>query len=318
MKIFITGESGTITKQIIKQAKHCGWEIMNEKIDSSLKRHNSFKIRDNEVDFCDKELLLSLVHIWEQTDIIIHSGAFVGTDYCAVKPEDTIRTNVQGTQNIVDIANMFNIKLIYFSTTAIFDVTKYGREELITESTDKNPKTLYGITKYTGEMIVERTCKTDKTILRPVFGFGDFPDDLHSAMTKLIYNYVNDCDLNILLNRKIEKTYTRVENIAAMTLNTIAYHRWNNDYNIGDKWDNSYDWFEYMEMIEKKFNNKGLTLKNTAQWIEDEDYLQWHQISTVKAERDGIWECPVSLSDGLDLTIKSVLNSNIKPYWITK
>lgn len=316
MNIFITGESGTIPLQIIKQAKESGFAIMNELVDNSFKKHNSFKIRPNEIDFCDRELMFSLSNIWEKTDVIIHSGAAVGTDYCASDALATIQTNVYGTKNIVDICNMYKIPLIYFSTTAIFDPNDYGREKLITESTRKNPQTLYGITKYAGEMIVEKECKSLFTIVRPVFGFGNFPDDLHSAITKLMYHYYNGCNLNILLNKNIQKTYTRVENIACMTLNIIKNKKWNNDYNIGDKYQNSYNWYQYMTMIEHKFEKYGFDVVESVNWEEEKDYLHWHQISTIKAERDGIWECPISLSDGLDMTIKSVIESNIKPYWI--
>lgn len=316
MNIFITGESGTIPQQLIYQAKKSGHIIVNELIDDSLKIHQSFKIRKPELDFTNRKLLFSLSKFWEQTDVIIHSGAFVGTDYCDANPEETILTNVQGTKNIVDICNMYGIKMIYYSTTAIFDTQDYSREKLITEQTKKNPQTLYGITKYAGEMIVEKECKQDFSIVRPVFGFGDFPDDLHSALTKLIYNYYNGCKLNILLDKSIQKTYTRVENIACMTLNLIKKNKWNEDYNIGDKYENSHNWFEYMIMIENKFEKLGFDVTESASWFAEKDYLHWHQISTIKAERDDVWECPISLSDGLDMTIKSVISSNIKPYWI--
>jgi hypothetical protein len=168
-------------------------------------------------------------------------------------------------------------------------------------------------------MIVERECKSDRTIIRPVFGFSDFPDDLHSALTKMIYHFHNPCDLEILLNREIQKTYTRVENIAAMTLNVVEKGKWNDDFNIGVRYTESKTWPEYEEIIRNIFKIKGIdNLNNTIKWLPEEDYLHWHQIETVKIERQGIYEIPVPLEDGIERTIQSVLYSQVKPYWSVK
>lgn len=340
IKIFITGESGTIPMAMQNEnlLNKYNFEIINSQLNDKYglkqyKSHQSFKVRQPELDFTDRELLFSqeMKKIWELTDIIIHSGAFVGTDFCNAFPNEAIKVNVEGTKNIVDICNSFNIKLIYFSTTAIYDVKKYNQYKLITEDTDKNPQTLYGITKYAGEQIVEKLCKTDKLIIRPVFGFGNFPEDLHSALTKLIYikyqNLLNnDLKLKILLNKNIEKTYTRVENLANIVFEIIKLNYWNDEFNIGDVVENSANWYKLYDIIItnllNNFKNIQLTnldKENNIIFKKDEDYLHWHNISTIKLQRKGIlknidW---ISLHNGINLTIDSVIkNSNFKPYWI--
>ena len=56
--------------------------IIKESI-KKYKKHRSFSVREPEIDFLDRDLLFNkLDFIWKKTDIIIHSGAFVGTDFC--------------------------------------------------------------------------------------------------------------------------------------------------------------------------------------------------------------------------------------------
>ena len=282
-KIFITGESGVIPKAIQALAKDFDCEIVNEWENdkhnlNAIKTHQSFKIRKPEVDFTDIDVLETAIQM-TQPDIIIHSGAFVGTDYCINSKEDAIKANVFGTQNVVDICNKYKIKLCYLSTTAIFDVTDYSRDKYIIEETKINPSTLYGIAKYAGEQIVDKLCETDSLIVRPVFGFGDYPDDLHSALTKLIYSVYAKSHLDILLNQAIKKNYYRVENLANIILQLIFKECWNEKVNIGESWEERRDWFNIigtLKMIDEslKFNN--------INFIKEKDYLHYHNINNNK------------------------------------
>lgn len=340
--VFITGESGTIPKAMQEKSILKKYDINvlnNSEVDAlqinHLKRHQSFQVRKPEIDFTDRELLFSkdMTRVWEQTDVIIHSGAFVGTDFCDANPNEAIRVNVEGTKNIVDICNSFNIKLIYFSTTAIFDTNAYDKHNLITEQTKIRPQTLYGITKYTGEQIVERLCKTPKTIVRPVFGFGDYPDDLHSALTKYIYmtykglvDAGHDKTLDILLNPNITKSYTRVENIAHMVYKIITLDEWDNIFNIGEPGNKAVNWNKLSLLTCDAFGKLNIKVGHFDKSITFrpiEDYLHFHNISTQKIETYGILDSHflskhhISLEDGIAKTVKSVINNfHQTPYWI--
>ena len=126
--IFITGESGTIPLALQRLvSKNRKFDICNSQLEDPyrldiFKEHQSFSVRKPEIDFLDRDLIFStLSEFWEEIDIIIHSGAYVGTDYCLEKPQNAIQANVEGTNNIVELCNEYNIKLVYFSTTAIYD-----------------------------------------------------------------------------------------------------------------------------------------------------------------------------------------------------
>ena len=343
-RIFITGESGTIPTAIQWQARYYdqNFEVMNCQLDDKhnlkpLKTHQSFSIREPEINFLDRDLLFKEITptFWKEVDVIIHSGAFVGTDFCQLDPQGTIQTNIEGTKNVVDLCNKYDIDLVYFSTTAIFDPKDYSMNRVMTEQTKIDPQTLYGITKYTGEQIVQKLCKTKKMIIRPVFGFGDYPDDLHSALTKIIYAlyynyYVEPTKIDILLDKQITKSYIRVENIAKIVLGLIKYDTWFETFNVGESYHNSLNWFELFKKIkfqyskfidDEKFLNSISDENKSIKFFPNEDYLHYHnmcdvKLRTTKLSTDMIDDY-IDIDEGIFKTCKSVINNiNKKPYWI--
>jgi dTDP-glucose 4,6-dehydratase len=328
--IFISGESGVIPLAIQKLIEsHRDYYIVNDQKNDvfnlkQFKQHQSFLIREKELDFTDKDLLNSeqLKLMWENTSIIIHSGAFVGTDYCLSKPQDSIKVNVEGTYNLVEIAKKYDIKFVYFSTTAIFDPNDYSFNKQITENTKVNPKTLYGITKFAGEQIVDRLFENKKSmIIRPVFGFSNYPDDLHSALTKFIYvTYQNEflgnnLQLDILLDPLIGKNYTRVENIAQSVIQLIENEAWGEKINVGDHWSERKDWFTMSKII---FPEIKTSINRYVHFFSDKDYLHFHNIENAKMnELAGKIRNYISFEQGVKEVVNSVkVNQSIKPYWI--
>jgi len=336
MKILITGESGVIPQQISKLAPLFNCSIINTQLEETpvdfLKNYQAFNVRKHELDFTNATILEAVAKI-NKPDLVIHSGAFVGTDYCDSKKDEAVMTNVFGTKLIVDFCNQLNIPIVYFSTTAIFDPKSYGRFSPINENTKINPRTLYGITKYAGELIVKNECVTPYMIVRPVFGFGDYPDDLHSAITKLMYMLYTDkqydSKLKILLNPTIGKNYFRVENIAYIVLRLIQEEAWGEEINVGENFNERKNWYKMFDLINQasdKVSNVLLRDKNQLAadisekitFEPESDYLHWHNIDNSRM-RDIIGDEFVltTFEKGLEKTITSIItNQDKKPYWI--
>lgn len=107
-----------------------------------------------------------------EIDGIIHTVAIMG-EFVAVNPHKNVTINIGGTQNLLEIARIFEIpKIVYTSSGAVYG-TMAG-----TASEDKNPPNpsdLYGATKTSCEFIGKQYAETfglDFRICRPFFCYG--------------------------------------------------------------------------------------------------------------------------------------------------
>ncbi len=74
-------------------------------------------------------------------EIIIHVASNASSKWCNENPEAAEQLNVGGTSNIVEAANTVGAKIIYISTTAIYNKdTKYATTKLGAEEVVKNAR----------------------------------------------------------------------------------------------------------------------------------------------------------------------------------
>jgi dTDP-4-dehydrorhamnose reductase len=346
IKAFITGESGTMAMTIQALADQYDIKVVNSQLTENYytqnKTHTSFKGKLPEVDFLLEGKLLELFEVAKrinaQPDVIIHAGAFVGTDFCCFDEKLAIRTNLDGTLNIVNICNKLNIPLVYFSTTAIYDPNDYSETKFITQHTNIKPRTLYGITKYAGELLVVNTCKTKHMVVRPVFGYENYPNDLHSMLVRMIYvMYKNIAEnkpasLVILQDPKIKKSYTRVENINSKvleaTVNFMKGQNYPEPINIGIDGNNAVDWYTMSEIVASVFEEKRICSKETFLEVYknkiifkvEEDYCHYHNIDNTQLKDLNLVledEKFIGLKEGITKSLESVIaNHEQEPYWL--
>lgn len=100
---------------------------------------------------------------------VIHLAALAGVRRSKEYPSEYISTNVTGTQNIVDMCDKHNVRqLIFFSSSSV-----YGEgNPPVKESDNKEPLSLYGITKLAGEQIVNNS-PIKSVIIRPFTIYGE-------------------------------------------------------------------------------------------------------------------------------------------------
>jgi dTDP-4-dehydrorhamnose reductase len=86
-----------------------------------------------------------------QPDIVIHTAAMTDVDGCELSPENAMRINALGTQNLVIAAEEFNSVFVYLSTDYVFpgdSQTPYS------ECDPPHPLSWYGKSKLLGEQYV--------------------------------------------------------------------------------------------------------------------------------------------------------------------
>lgn len=333
MRVFITGESGCIASALIKTLKKFGYYITNQDQDVQdfIKTwkwdgmHQSFSNRKPEVNVCNYQTFEKVIAV-ANPDIIIHTAAYVGTCNCKESPEKCIESNVLGTFNVIAVCKKFDIKLVHFSSTTIYDADSYSNNQYtdywlskFNEKTNYRPRTLYGITKLDSELQVHNLInKEDVIIVRPVFVYGDYPNDSMSMITKILYNgYHNTIEnkneeLIVKLHLKYFKDYMRVEDCADAIVHVIRKNIWGEDFNIGF---GSAKTFQNIFQHIKKTYIGNYNVKFLGQF----DYLKNHIPDVDKIKSTG-WTPKITLEEGLDMTYSSIVrNKDIEPdWWITK
>ena len=129
MKVLITGGAGFIGSHLAERLLRDGDDVVvvDNLSTGSLKNIESFKKHPNFDfvcgDICNIELVEPLV---EKSKVVFHLAAGVGVKLIADNPVDTIKTNVVGTEIVLNIANKFGKKVLIASSSEI-----YGKSEAV-------------------------------------------------------------------------------------------------------------------------------------------------------------------------------------------
>jgi dTDP-4-dehydrorhamnose reductase len=147
MKIFIVGGSGVIGSYFVKSfAKE------NSDINYTYYKNKVSYTKGINLDVQDRDDTLKILKKF-QPDLIIIANALTGVDFCEANPSLAESINVKGTKNIVDGCKSVNSKLVFISTSAVFNGTKSE----YSENDKPNPTGIYGFTKFQGEKIIQES-----------------------------------------------------------------------------------------------------------------------------------------------------------------
>jgi UDP-N-acetylglucosamine 4,6-dehydratase len=139
--ILVTGGTGSIGNSIVRKVLQCEPEVVrvlsNDEnclfsLEQELQGHSNLRFLVGDVR--DKERLQRAV---ENIDFVFHAAALKHVPLCEYNPFEAVKTNVLGTQNVIEVAMEEEV------------------EKLITISTDKavNPVNVMGATKLLAERL---------------------------------------------------------------------------------------------------------------------------------------------------------------------
>ena len=164
-------------------------------------------------------------------DAIIHLAGIVGFPACRKFPERSREVNVDGTENVVDIA-AGKIPIVFASTGST-----YGKiiENFCTETTVLNPLSHYGKQKAKAEEIVKRIKKF--IIYRFATAFGVAPRfRLDLLINDFTYRAITEKTL-MVYEKDFMRTFIHVQDMAQSFLFALKnYKKMEGEiYNVGDE-----------------------------------------------------------------------------------
>lgn len=160
MKVLVTGCAGFIgqatTKELLKQGHFVvGTDNMNNMYDVALKHYRLSQILSNpQFDFYnyDIEDNRSLSYLFKKYyfDCVIHLAARAGVRASVSDPLSYYQTNLIGTLNILEMLRQYPSKLVYSSTSSVYEGCEMPYNEKITGGVLLSP---YASSKFAAESI---------------------------------------------------------------------------------------------------------------------------------------------------------------------
>jgi dTDP-glucose 4,6-dehydratase len=191
MKILVTGGAGFIGSYFIKywMNKYPEDYITNlDKLTYAGNLENLLEVENNpnykfvKGDICDKDLVMNVT---KEIDLIVHFAAESHVDRSIEGPEVFVRTNIMGTQNLLEAAvQNGSIRFHHVSTDEVFGELPIDKPELkFTEETAYAPKSPYSASKAASDHLVRayhHTFKLPITISNTSNNYGpnQYPEKL--------------------------------------------------------------------------------------------------------------------------------------------
>lgn len=170
MRVFVTGVRGQLGHDVVKELEKRGIEAVGVDI--------------QEMDITD-EASVSRVIRGESPDAVIHCAAYTAVDAAEENEDLCRRVNADGPRYIAKVCRDLDIKMIYISTDYVFS----GQGEKPWEPEDeKAPQSVYGRTKYEGELAVQELLEK-YFIVRIAWVFGVNGRNFVKTMLKLSENH---------------------------------------------------------------------------------------------------------------------------------
>jgi nucleoside-diphosphate-sugar epimerase len=146
-KILVTGSSGQLGRELVKQLKERNYIVIGLDIEKA-------STTDLVIDICNAE---QINEITVGIDAIIHTAALHGKHYELKYPrEEFIKVNINGTFNLLNACVLNGIKkFLYTSTTSIYGKAMVNNHQAVwvDETLTPDPRDIYDITKLTAELL---------------------------------------------------------------------------------------------------------------------------------------------------------------------
>ena len=198
MDYVITGGAGFIGSHIAEQLVISGHNVTIIDNQSNGKKENLSAIMDKikfiNGDIRDYNLLKKTL---KNIDGVFHQAALASVQESFSKEQEYNDVNVQGTENIFKLANEFNFKVVYASSSSIYGNPK---KIPIVEKDEKNPINPYAVTKLDDEKLAIKYAKMGVRIigLRYFNVFGEKQSSTYAGVIKKFVKKVRNNEAPII------------------------------------------------------------------------------------------------------------------------
>lgn len=324
MKILVTGGTGFMGSEFVRQAIKRGFEIVIldkityagdlkrlEEVDGKYKLHKVDIANFKDVkDVFDKEKPSKVVHFAAETHVdrsIVDSGPFIDT-------------NVKGTQNMLDAARQTEVeKFINLATDEVYGAL--GENGQFYEDTPLNPNSPYATSKAAADMLGRAFFKTYGTpvvTVRPCNYYGpwQYPEKVIPVM---ILKALKNEPLPVYGKGENVREWLHISDCAEAIFQLLEKGTPGEAYNIGSGEERKN--IDLVKIILKVMGKS----EDLISFVKDRPGHDFrYSLNTDKIKKEIGWEPKVRFSDGIESTVKwNVDNKDwveskmeeLKSYW---
>lgn len=310
-KILVTGSCGFIFSSFVRRVIYNKLpytivsvdKVANKQLNSVYwNKNHAFHIAD-----INDQHILDLIFDYEKPDIVIHGAAETSVDCSLKDPSLFARTNVVGTQNVINSAIKYDVEnFVYISTDEVYGHLSSENDSSWKEEVALNPRNPYSASKAAGELLVKAAHQTyglNYTITRCSNNYGP-RQTTNKLIPKIIKSIYDNEKIPIYGQGAQLREWTHVYDNCSAILTILEKGIINNVYNISSNQE-----FSNIEIVQKICNlmNKGHDL---ISFIPDprsgHDFR--YSVDSSKIRQLG-WSPSLSLKEGLQETIEWYSNN---------
>ncbi|MEW9672176.1 dTDP-glucose 4,6-dehydratase [Ammoniphilus sp. 3BR4] len=320
MKLLITGGAGFIGSNFIRYMirKYPHYQIVN--LDNltyagnpdnleDVKNHSNYYFIKG--DISDSQLIDSVLsgqagnRMDDPVDIVINFAAESHVDRSILHPDRFVRSNICGTQVLLDLALKYNLKkFIQISTDEVYG--SIGQLGYFTEETPLAPNSPYSASKAGADLLVRAYNKTydlPTNITRCSNNYGpyQFPEKL---IPLVITHAIQDKELPVYGDGLHVRDWLHVEDHCSAIDSVLHRGKPGDVYNIGgnNEWTN-------IEIVKKILRILGKP-DSLIQFVKDRPgHDRRYAIDSTKIQRELNWVPRHSFEEGIEQTVLWYLNN---------
>ena len=294
MKFAVTGGAGFVGNNIVKLLVSKGHDvIVIDNLHTGRKENLQEIIEEIEFHNVDIRDFSKLELILKNVDGIFHEAALTIVQESFEKEKEYFDVNVKGTENIFKIAEKFEKKVVYASSSSIYGNTK---EIPIKENFERKPINPYGQTKLESEFLAEKFIKKGAKIIGlryfNIFGKGQ-TGSYAGVITQFMNKIFEKKGLEINGDGEQIRDFIHVLDIAQANLSAMESKTEFGFFNIGTGERTS---IKSLADVMIKLSNEKLVLKFNSSLKGD---VKLSLADVIKTEKELDWKYRIGLKEGL-------------------
>lgn len=328
MKIIVTGGAGFIGSNLVKKLiKFKGYEVLNiDKLTyasnllslKSISSLNTYSLL--EADICDEKIINDAINNFKP-DAIFHLAAESHVDRSIESPVEFIRTNINGTYNLLNAAANYwkslddfkrkSFRFIHVSTDEVYGSLDYNQEPFL-ETSRYKPNSPYSASKASSDHLARAWYKTFKfpsIVTNCSNNYGPF-QSLDKLIPLTINNALNALDIPIYGEGKQIRDWLYVDDHVDALILILEEGRIGESYCIGGN--SEIPNLEVANIICDVIGNiKNTSLKGLIKFIQDRPGHDFrYAIDSSKLYKETGWRPKYNFDEGIKKTINWYIDNH--------